>query len=703
MTEPMTDSLVAPEQARRMRHGLFYLLRFGFRLVPMREAQRDWLRQWFLDRFSQLVPVPPKGQVPPAPLRRARHRAGAPALGYRPRRIAPLPAPSPATLVAFYLPQFHTIPENDAWWGPGFTEWRNVSRALPQFEAHAQPRLPGELGFYDLRMREPLQRQVELAREYGIGAFCFYFYWFNGKRLLETPLQAWLADPSLDLPFCLCWANESWSRRWDGRADDILIAQDHGPEDDLAFIAHVARYLRDPRYLRVEGKPLLLIYRPGLLPDAKTTAARWREYCQQQGIGDIFLAYVQSFERPDPADLGFDAAVEFPPNLETPTALSQSQSLINPEFSGAVLDWRELARTVAQRELPAYPLFPGVNTGWDNEPRRPGAGRVYLHASPRGYRDWLQRTIQTRLAQVPAARKLVFINAWNEWAEGAVLEPDARLGHAWLDATRQALQRASSGPTAVDIPAASPCAVIHAWYLDVFDEILDAIQASGIRWRLVVTTVAAHADAVRSRLARLDLASELEVVENRGRDILPFLRVADRLLDEGVDLVLKLHTKRSLHRPDGDVWRRDLVSRLLAAGRATKILEAFAKDRGLGLVAPEGHLQPLDEHSGDNSDALGYLFTRLGIAGPGVAECSFVGGSMFWVRLEALRPLLDAHLEEWLFEPETGQLDGTLAHAIERVFALSVAHSAFRIDTAATICGEAAQLGPSFYDMPQRP
>ena len=681
-----------------MRRVLFYLLRFGFRLVPMSQAQRDRLRQWFLDRYWHLVPLPPRGQVLTVPLRRARHRADAPALGYRPRRAAPLPAPLPATLVAFYLPQFHATPENDAWWGPGFTEWRNVTRALPQFEGHAQPRLPGALGFYDLTAGDILRRQVELAREYGIGAFCFYFYWFNGQRLLDAPLQAWLADRSLDLPFCLCWANESWSRRWDGRAEDILVAQRHGAEDDLAFIAHVAAYLRDPRYLRVEGKPLLLVYRPGLLPDSKATAVRWREYCRQQGIGEICIAYVQGFERPDPADLGFDAAVEFPPNMETPDAVTASQSLVNPDFRGEVLDWRELARAVAARDLPSYPLFPGVNAGWDNEPRRPGCGRVYLHASPRGYRDWLQRTIQSRLAGTPAGWKLVFINAWNEWAEGAVLEPDARLGHAWLEATRQALQRACAVP---EPPRArAPCVVIHAWYLDVFDEILDALQASGILWRVVVTTVDTHAEAVRARLARLDWPSELEVVENRGRDILPFLRVADRLLDEGVDLVLKLHTKRSLHRPDGDVWRRDLVSRLLAEGRATGIIEAFDTDRTLGLVAPEGHLQPLDAHAGDNSEALRYLFVRLGIA-PDATGRRFVGGSMFWVRLEALRPLLDAHLEDWLFEPEAGQVDGTLAHAIERAFVLGVEHAAFRIDTAAAICGEQLPT-PSFYRTPRR-
>ena len=526
----------------RDKNSLFYSLRFGFRLIPLKESTRDGLRQWFLDRFGNLTPTGPRGQASPTNKnRRAYARADGRAIGYVPHAKAELPDPLPATLVAFYLPQFHAIPENDEWWGKGFTEWRNVTRALPQFEGHAQPRLPGDLGFYDLRDSEVMREQARLAREYGVGAFCFYFYWFGGKMLLETPLRNWLADPTLDLPFCLCWANEKWSRRWDGRGDDILINQQHSAEDDLAFIAHVAEYLRDPRYLRVDGKPMLLVYRPGLLPDAAATARRWRSWCHENGIGDIHLAYVQGFERPGPGDIGFDAAVEFPPNLHNPASVAARQRLINPEYHGEVLDWRELVRAAKQRRPHDYPLYPAVNPGWDNEPRRSGKGRVYLHCSPRGYRDWLVHAIRTLPASAAASQRLVFINAWNEWAEGAVLEPDARLGYAYLEATRQAqVSAAGSAPSTVP----KPCAVIHAWYLDAFDELLESLLASGVDWRLVVTTTAEHAGDVRARLAAFPMTSEVVVHENRGRDILPFLHVANRLLDEGVEVVLKLHTKQ---------------------------------------------------------------------------------------------------------------------------------------------------------------
>ncbi|MET3928987.1 lipopolysaccharide biosynthesis protein [Lysobacter sp. OAE881] len=670
-----------------LRTLLFNSLRAAFRITPMPERVRDRLRQSYLERFADTLPQGPRGKQGDATgERRARVRADVPAIGWLPRRPAALPSPLPATLVAFYLPQFHAIPENDAWWGAGFTEWRNVSRALPQFEGHVQPRLPGDLGFYDLRNPQVMRDQATLAREYGIGAFCFYYYWFGGKTLLEAPLQQWLGDESIDLPFCLCWANENWSRRWDGRADDILVGQQHSAEDDLAFIAHVAPYLRDRRYLRVDGRPLLLVYRPGLLPEPRATAARWRTWCRENGIGEIHIAYTQSFDRADPADYGFDAAVEFPPNLATPTNVTADQSLVNPGYRGQVLDWRELADDYRRRPLPEYRLFPGVNCGWDNEARRSGAGRTYLHAAPRRYRDWLRDTIERRLADRAASDRLVFVNAWNEWAEGAVLEPDARLGHAWLQATHDALMLSAAPGSA--IVSTRPCLVIHAWYPDVLEEILEVLVSDGHRFRVIITTPPDKVAQIRAILDKRGIDAEIEAHENRGRDILPFLRVANRLLDEGTELVLKLHTKKSPHRQDGDAWRNQLIGHLLSPPRVDGIVRAYHDDPSLGVVAPEGHVQPLGYYWGANESNVRYLTARLGIGAPRVESDDFVSGSMFWARLEALRPVLDAHLDDWEFEAEAGQVDGTFAHAIERVFALAARDAGYGVRTAASVCGE---------------
>lgn len=352
----------------------------------------------------------------------------------------PPPRYVPVKLIAFYLPQFHPIPENNEWWGTGFTEWVNVKPAQAQFDGHYQPHVPDELGYYDLLDPAIQHRQIELARLYGIGGFCFYYYWFGGKLLLEKPVENYLNNRSLDFPFCLCWANENWSRSWDGLDNEILITQKHSPEDDLAFIQHVVQYMRDERYIRIDGKPLLLLYRPSLLPSPKETAGRWRNWCQQNGIGEIYLAYTQSFDAVDPKEYGFDAAVEFPPNNSSPPDITEKIKPLNQHLSCTVYDWRFFVKQSYNYKKPSYMLFRGVCPSWDNTARRKNKGTVFLNSSPRAYQKWLANAISETCSRIKKPEeRLVFVNAWNEWAEGAHLEPDQRYGYAYLDATRKAL------------------------------------------------------------------------------------------------------------------------------------------------------------------------------------------------------------------------------------------------------------------------
>ena len=342
-------------------------------------------------------------------------------------------------LIAFYLPQFHPIPENDAWWGRGFTEWTNVSAARPQFPGHHQPRLPGELGFYDLRVPDVQKRQIELARHYGIAAFCYHFYWFGGKILLEMPLARHLADLTMDFPFCISWANENWTRRWDGLDQDVLIAQDHSPEDDLAFIDHIAGYLRDPRYLRVDSRPLLLVYRPALLPDANQTAERWRKRCRAHGLGEIYLVLTHAFEAVDPRKFGFDAAVEFAPNRLPMDDITARIPNLKREFRGVIYDYRSAVRLAKEYTSPSYTKFRCVCPAWDNEARMPGRSVILAHADPAAYGDWLRHVCDYTVQRFSSSERLVFLNAWNEWAEAAYIEPDRRHGYAYLNKTRQVL------------------------------------------------------------------------------------------------------------------------------------------------------------------------------------------------------------------------------------------------------------------------
>lgn len=654
----------------------------------MSEAARDRLRQWFLDRYSNLIPADPRGQAPEGVcVRRPYIRSDERAIGYVPYAKRELPDPLPATLVAFYLPQFHTIPENDKWWGKGFTEWRNVTRALPQFEGHYQPKLPGDLGFYDLRNPEVMREQARLAREYGISAFCFYLYWFGGKTLLETPLRNWLADPTIDLQFCLCWANEKWTRTWDGRGDEILIDQEHSPIDDLAFIEHVAEYMRDRRYLRVDGKPKLLVYRPGLFPDMPATAARWRKWCLENGIGEIHLTYVQSFERPDPKSIGFDAAVEFPPNMSSSSSVAERQRLINDGYMGQILDWRELANRDESGNSLGYIRYAGVNPCWDNEARRSGKGRVYLYSSPRRYRDWLNSVLQ-QAPQHGAGQNLIFINAWNEWAEGATLEPTSNHGYAWLEATRSALTLSARGADSCE----KLCVVIHAWYIDVLDEILATLPPKKFYSRIIITTTPDKALHVENILKRHEIAAEIHPFENRGRDILPFLHIAHLLLEEGFDLVLKLHTKRSPHIHEGDEWRLELISGIATPNKLDLIKSKFEANPRLGMVTADGHLQPINDFIGANGGNIQQLCSLLGLPAIEGTQTCFPSGSMFLARLAALRPILDGPLRPSDFEEESAQTDGTTAHALERLFGLSVAFAGFESRTPSQLSGDFASM-----------
>ncbi|HJQ85268.1 MAG TPA: glycoside hydrolase family 99-like domain-containing protein [Candidatus Binatia bacterium] len=350
--------------------------------------------------------------------------------------------------ICFYLPQYHPIPENDAWWGAGFTEWTNVAKAVPNFDGHYQPRVPSELGFYDLRLPEVQAKQAALARAHGIHGFCYYHYWFGGRRVLERPLEQLLAHPEIDFPFCVCWANENWTRAWDGREDDVLLAQNHSPEDDEAFLRALLPALRDPRYIRVGGKPLLAVYRVDLFPDMRATAARWRRIAREAGFPDLHLCAVQFYGITDPRPWGFDAAIEFPPHQfigpeNRPDAIP---AFTNPRFAGGVVDYQKIASQALRREVPDYPLYRGVMPSWDNTARRQDTPHIIVNSSPLDYQYWLRRVAEQTRRVRPPDEQLVFINAWNEWGEGCYLEPDARYGRAYLEATRSALQ----GMVAID-------------------------------------------------------------------------------------------------------------------------------------------------------------------------------------------------------------------------------------------------------------
>jgi hypothetical protein len=361
-------------------------------------------------------------------------------------------------VAAFYLPQFHPIPENDAWWGRGFTEWRNVAAARPLYRGHHQPRLPADVGFYDLRVPEVRALQAELARAHGISAFCYYHYWFGGRRLLDRPFDEVLASGQPDLPFFLCWANENWTRVWDGASREVLMAQDYSDADDEAHLAWLAEAFRDPRYLRVDGRPVFLDYRASQPPDPRPTVATWRREARRLGVGELYLCRVESFgtEREvPPGEWGFDAGVGFVPEFGTlgrplrrtlPWRVLRKAGLTSMAYRDhSVFDYDDVVAQMLRRDPPPWPRLPCVTVSWDNTARRRTNGVVYRDPAPERYEEWL-RTEAQRLRARDDVPHLLFVNAWNEWAEGSHLEPDQRHGLAYLEATRRAVDAARVSP-----------------------------------------------------------------------------------------------------------------------------------------------------------------------------------------------------------------------------------------------------------------
>lgn len=364
--------------------------------------------------------------------------------------------------IAFHLPQFHPVPENDAFWGAGFTEWRNVVQARPRFSGHEQPHLPADLGFYDLRLAETRDAQAALARAAGLSGFCYYHYWFAGKRVLHQPVDEMLRLGAPDFPFMLAWANENWTRAWDGGDREVLLAQTYSEADTRAHARHLAPAFADPRYIRVDGRPAFAVYNVDELPCPRRWSDTFRaEILSALGIEPYLIRverYLDTDTRP-PAALGFDAALEFQPfsrNFRTwlETRPDLKSNLPRRIRNGlrrrwqAAQSWRDFDRHYdmaafitfdACQETPGYTCFPGVCPSWDNSARRPpGKGIIFRGSSPELFGDWL--AAKARAFQPPSpTENLLFINAWNEWAEGNHLEPCLRHGHNWLEACRRTL------------------------------------------------------------------------------------------------------------------------------------------------------------------------------------------------------------------------------------------------------------------------
>jgi lipopolysaccharide biosynthesis protein len=351
--------------------------------------------------------------------------------------------------IALYLPQFHPIPENDDWWGKGFTEWTNTAKAKPLFKGHYQPHVPADLGFYDLRLPEARIAQAELARRYGIEAFCYYHYWFGGHRLLERPFEEVLESGQPDFPFCLCWANQSWTGVWHGAPNKVLVKQTYPGEDDhRRHFEYLLRAFTDKRYLRVDDKPVFFVYKAEELPDALRVTELWRELATRAGLPGLFLIAEHRDPDWDPALFGFDARIDVRLPLRR-IAHAMKTTWRNPlkKLRYWFADWRKLPSIYQYEEaskamigapVPGIESYPCVIPNWDNTPRSGNNGMVLLGSTPELFRQQVRRA-RAHVENLPRDHRFIFVKSWNEWAEGNHLEPDLVFGHQYLEALRDEL------------------------------------------------------------------------------------------------------------------------------------------------------------------------------------------------------------------------------------------------------------------------
>ena len=606
--------------------------------------------------------------------------------------------------IALYLPQFHVIPENNAWWGNGFTEWTNVRKAQPRFDGHYQPRIPEEdWGYYDLTDVQVLKKQAELARNHGIYAFGVYYYWFSGKRLLEKPIDLLLEHEEINFPFFLIWANENWTRRWDGENSNILIKQNYSADDPEKFIMDLKKYMDDTRYMKVDGKPVIGIYNPGEVPSVASVLSAWRKTAVDLGIGEIQIwsCITDRTEGTVNVDALVDAEYEFPPRGKGHVPCRHT------EGNGMLWDYGSLVEDAKDYSIHScHPIYRGTMLSWDNAARKQKDYHCWDGYTPELFYEWNRTVINYTRKHFAEDTRFIFINAWNEWGEGTYLEPDQKYGYAAINALSKAIfdlpyNEASSmlidnglrkGQNwNLNLDRETNIAVhIHVFYLDLIPEFLSALSNIQHPFDLYVSTDLSYkaeyvkrAFAERKSLHHCIRNLYVDIFDNRGRDVIPFLKQMGPVFAQ-YKYICHLHTKKSKHNLIGDQWRRYLLKNLMGSEAIVDdVLYLMESDSSVGIVYPEtfSAIKPFMVWGSDKKNAES-LAQKMGVEIKMELVCGkdqviFPAGDMFWARTEAVKQILGYTFVEEIPEEE-GQTDGTIMHAVERLWSYTAAFNGYR-------------------------
>jgi lipopolysaccharide biosynthesis protein len=597
--------------------------------------------------------------------------------------------------VAFFLPQFHAIPENDKWWGEGFTEWVNTRKGYARFSGHYQPREPHEdIGYYDLSKIETLAKQVELAKQHGIYGFCFYLYWFSGKRLLEKPLDMFLAHPELDIKFCLCWANENWTRAWDGQNHNVLISQDYLDSDPVNFINDIKKYLIDKRYIRIDGKPIIVVYNPGHIgKKIKITFDGWRKCAKEIGIGEILIWTCRVFDN-TVKNLkiidSIDAELEFPPhNMKYDNTSIQNIDVKDGE--GFLCDYQKFVDIITKKvksvepEKRIKPLYRTCMMAWDNASRRSNGWTAFCNFSLKSFYNWAYAITKETCENLDKNEAFIFVNAWNEWGEGTYLEPDKKYGYANINTLSKAIcgipfsgelivinNEPNRNQLLQDKRIESPFIAIqiHLFYIDTVDEIIENLNYIPYDFDCHISTdTMEKAKIIQAAFSKKCTAKNVFIgqYKNRGRDVAPFLQQLMPVIDK-YEYICHIHTKKTAASEYGDTWRKFLFKHLFGNKQyLSAIFNEFKKDEKLGLLFPETYpALKFQAEWGGNRDGVLKLLEKLHISLTLSSDPIFPVGNMFWARTKAIKRIFQAGIAQADFPPESGQVNATLAHIIER-------------------------------------
>ena len=590
--------------------------------------------------------------------------------------------------IALYLPQFHTFPENDAWWGTGFTEWTNVKKAKPLFPGHNEPRIPHEsIGYYDLSNVETLKKQVKLAKQHGIYGFAMYYYWFSGKKLMEKPIDMLLDHKEIDFPFMLVWANENWTRTWDGLNKKILIKQEYTKDDPKNFILDLKKYLQDSRYIKIDGKPVIGLYEASVIPNLEEHLNMWRTTARECGIGEIFILVCATKGRA--SKFGYsqliDGEYEFPPRNKS------YGSTFYHKNGGISFSYENLIDDSRKCETDALPFFRGSMLEWDNSARKQKNYSSWAGFSVEKFYLYNRINVLWTRRHLPENKRFVFINAWNEWGEGTYLEPDSKNGFAPINALSQSIfdipfQSKTNAVTYTNIGINDEkkwdlaisnetkiCVQAHVFWEDLIPEITDKTNEIPYKFDLFITTTTSNkADIIIKYLKLHSKANSFHVsiVENKGRDIIPFINQLKPVI-QNYKYFCHIHSKKSSYSETGEIWREYLFENLMGNSQIVKeILHYFETDSKIGVIFPQNidFIRKNVEWGGDYAICENLMSRINKNYKINKENLVFPAGNMFWGRTDALKQIFDLDIQINEIPAEEGQRDGTIMHAIERLW-----------------------------------